>query len=693
MSCRTVAVFILAGAVTFAQGFRAIAKGQFYDGPGQPDIGSAYQAMGKGDYAQADRLMDQALGAALKSGPYVPAFATTVQQVADYYANSGLELKGESIYKNAIDMARRDQAGDAVTQLSGALANYYTSHGREVKGLALFVQVIADIEARNGTDAPELGPILTQAAWAAERVGNLSEAEALLKRAASIKPRQPKTVGGASALYVGTGAICGFISPQPFGLANFYLQHRRYAEAEQIYTAAIEAAKSPQEQIMALQLYAGMLRQRKRYAEAEATQMRIIDLRENSSTPGERQAAQWDRQNLAHLYMESGNYEGANKLIDEQVQRAQSSTNRGDVFQAMTMKTEALIHQGKMAEATSVVDQMLDSGDPNQPYQKQWAFYKKAEIADKAGDHKAAEQLREAATKSVQNQSSPDNMNATWEMFNKAQQAANAGRIDESLALVEQALSTAESASNPMAVCNNVYAVTNIAHMLINEKKQPAADRLVQRGLADAQQSCSRQNGMNFYDPVVSYYVARGFTEQAKRIADTWEENTIATKGQDSPMIEWILRKRAEIARAEQDEPQAAAFDGELLKRSEANHGPDSQEATSQRMQLARLASMRNDFARAEDLWRKTLPSIERLWGGTQMHASALGEIADFYTQAKRFDEAKQYAQRALDIAREADDSQPQFFQDKLANIERLAAEKTDSTRVGKWFNADRFNR
>src|SRR5206468_20359 len=116
-----------------------------------------------------------------------------------------------------------------------------------------------------------------------------------------------------------------------------------------------------------------------------------------------------------------------------------------------------------------------------------------------------------------------------------------AGHLDESLALVEQALSTAESSSNPIAVCNSIYQVTNVAHMLINQKREAVADRLVQRGLADAQQSCSRQNGMNFYDVAVSYYAARGFSEQAKRITDTWEENTVATKGQDSPTMEWIL--------------------------------------------------------------------------------------------------------------------------------------------------------
>ena len=711
-----VVLFLSSVVLACGQEFLISDQGQVQVPAWQETISRAYQSMGNGDFTVADKLMDQALAAAWSAGIHANGFVAAIQQVSGYYGGAGLEIKGNAILNRAIDLTIREKALEMRTQLECALANQYAAQGREMKALLLFRQILARIENQDGTESPELAGVLSQAAWAAERVGNLDEAEKWIKQASAV-PTRPATPARASARFVSisgiqrfSGRLSGGLSPfqTPIPLAQFYERHRRFAEAEQIYVAAIEKSEKPTEAVFPLQMYSQFLRGRKRYQEAEAVQKRIINIHEAMPAEGGSSPAHWDRQNLAQLYLESKNYEAANKLIDEQVtvaSRAPAST--GEYFNALTMKVEALSQQKNYAAAEVAAVELLHAAEHgDQQYQKHWAYSKLSQLADESGDSKKAAHFRDLATDAAKPLESQSGMLDPMRSLAEAQSAANAGRVDDALKLSDAALSAIESTPNRAVACGSLYSATGAAQILLSQQKVAAADTIIRKVSEVAEQNCGdRPNNAGWYDAVTGYYIARGLPEEAKRAASQWAALITAAKGEDSPNLESVIRRRIDIARAEQDMSEVSAQEENLLKRSETNHGPDSQMTIQQKQTVAATRSSRGDFAGAEELWLAAVRGTERLWDGTGVYASVLGQVADFYVQTHRLDEARKYAANAIEVSNQSEDegSSTQYYVDKLKEIDRLQKlEKHDNAEpelpvtqpavASKWFDSTRFS-
>src|SRR6476469_8800455 len=120
-----VVLFFTSVVLANGQEFLIADQGQVHVPAWQETISRAYQAMGNGDTALADKLMDQALAAAWSAGPRANGFVAGIQQVSGYDGSAGLELKGNALLKRAIDLATREKALEMRTQLECALANQF----------------------------------------------------------------------------------------------------------------------------------------------------------------------------------------------------------------------------------------------------------------------------------------------------------------------------------------------------------------------------------------------------------------------------------------------------------------------------------------------------------------------------------------------------------------------------------------
>ncbi|HNR30383.1 MAG TPA: tetratricopeptide repeat protein [Candidatus Hydrogenedentes bacterium] len=175
-------------------------------------LGRVYTSQGR--YDDAEKAFQEALCLKRKSlGGRHREVAVSLNNLADLYYVWGKEDKPESLYRDALDIHRRDQLNVEVCRALNGLALIHNARGEFVEAEELLKRAIEAHEKAQRREHPFLATVLVNLGILYTNQGRYEEAGPLFDRAAYIQdqvlradhPDVAVRLHGTSALYHATG--------------------------------------------------------------------------------------------------------------------------------------------------------------------------------------------------------------------------------------------------------------------------------------------------------------------------------------------------------------------------------------------------------------------------------------------------------------------------------------------------------
>jgi CHAT domain-containing protein/tetratricopeptide (TPR) repeat protein len=341
-------------------------------GPAHPKTASSLNDLAvffasQGENAKAEPLYQRALAIREKAlGSEHPDTAETLHNLAMSYRAQRQYAKAEPLAERALAIFEktlgRDHPDTAVPLYSLALV--YDAQGQYAKAEPLYQRLLAIYEKARGPEHPLTAVALTELASTYTAQGQYAKAEPLFERSLAIseKTRGPEHMLTAMSLN---------------SLASLYERQGRYSKAEPLYRRALaicEKARGPEhpETAVSLNNLANLYKEQGRYAEAEPLLLRALAINEKVQGLDDRDTAT-ALSNLALLYEAEGQYAKAEPrfiralAIDEKTlgpehrDTAVDLTNLGGLYRA---RTEYVKAEPLLARALAVYEKAVGGEHP-----------------------------------------------------------------------------------------------------------------------------------------------------------------------------------------------------------------------------------------------------------------------------------------------------------------------------------------
>jgi len=275
-----------------------------------------------------------------------PDLATSLNRLANLYANQGRYSQAQPLYTRALDIRERQLGADHpdVGSSLNNLANLYKSQGRYAEAEPLYRRALASGEQQLGADHPAVATTLNNLAELYRVQGRYAEAEPLYRRALASGEQQ-------------LGADHPAVATTLNNLAGLYKSQGRYAEAEPLYLRALaisEQQLGADHPAVATRLnnLAGLYESQGRYAEAEPLYLRALASGEQQ-LGADHPAVATRLNNLANLYYAQGRYAEAEPLYRRalSISEQQLGADHPDVATTLNNLANLYESQGRYAEA------------------------------------------------------------------------------------------------------------------------------------------------------------------------------------------------------------------------------------------------------------------------------------------------------------------------------------------------------
>jgi tetratricopeptide (TPR) repeat protein len=489
-------------------------------------------------------------------------------------------------------------------------------------------------------------------------------------------------------------------------LAGFYQRQGETAKAEGLLQKELAEAKAPQEAVRSLQRYGQFLISQQRWEEGAAQWEKLIALQSASARPEDRQMLAYSRVNLAHALMAGGKAEEALEIV-----RAHVAQSNGDAYQrADALRTYAgmLIQQQQLEEAEKVLEQIrqpsTSSGKNAAEMAKQAETMTDHLLADirqrqNRGDEALA--LRARAMARVSGTEGAGAPVPLWNLLQPVQELMRRQKYDEAMAQAQQIL--AEGLPRLRSHPQEIGAFANLIHSLPQGRQEERLQWIrtlltTLDGLRPADHPQVAQALGQFVGSAMQAGLSAG---EITRLLESEEKILVASKGEDSPALNDVSRRRAQFFSFRGDYADAAAEMKRALKRTEAASGAKSQMTLQMMRELTGTLQMTNESWPEEERLRLAL--IERSGPSMGMGGSVVQDmstLAGRYFAVGQRENAVSWMDRAIELAKKNPHtaSAVQGFEQQRnhfassQNQVQPSANPFYGPAPGRWFNTGDFS-
>ncbi len=609
-----------------------------------------------------------------------PRFAGWVQQLATIYQNAGLNAQARALLQDALQrttplgdanpakMAILDTLGESWRN-DGNLLKAVTYLEQEAAAAAVAKPAQAPAQSFRATFAMVLGPNVV---YSGHRLQYGNNPVSVYNRLVSLYQQlgRPEVAAAVASKILALSA-----NDQP-ALAAFYEQHGQLDEAAAIYRKMAENSTDPQAASNAWQSLANLDARQQRFKDAIDAMQKAVAAVQQSGNPEARDQSLWMRISLAGFMASAGLLDETDQAYAELRQEFRNGPEQGRVIAA---QAQYLAGTDRGVQGETLLKQYL-AADPNmEPQDKRSTYFQLANLARGMGNSKASEEYQQAA-QALEPTPQPTAVAAAPRILindelQKAQQAADAGRLDEAYRLALHAADTAGQATDGQQA---EWRIPPIAQKLAANKEMAKADQLFQHLLASAQASPAVPRNI-LIGATRSY--ARSLTGQPDRANDapaaieSFRRVLADANGPDSATLLEALRMKLDLVRTQ---AQWSAVDGvgrDLLQAQESMSGNTSEAYLLDLQSVASMYTATSDFAHALPLRRKAVAISDLLavpngspdWRRSQTRMDAAMALAHLH----QFEEAETLAQEAVALSATARTPMPNLSQ-QLEMIRQL---------------------
>jgi tetratricopeptide (TPR) repeat protein len=614
----------------------------------QNNLQAAYDARSKGRMSEAEQLVEKAWEQIRAAGPGAgEAFASAVQQIAQFRFEQGLDLKAEAIYGSALDATLTLGEKSPVYQsLLSGLGQIYTQERRTVRAQRIFEQLLVIADRHPGLNPWVIRSTMSSLASLYEQAGNYAEAEALFKRMS--EARYESGDGGAPTALDSSA------------LAQFYFRRGRTGEAERMMRDGLaEAEQAPGTNswllVSRLNDLISILRSSQRYGEAEELETRVIAAQDASSQANGWIGFRFDVQQLAEMYFEAGDYKQAFNALNDEVSRladlkgVQSPEYRQGLLSLATLQSR----QNNYGEAEKTLQECLASTDAADPT-RDTALWQLAEVYDRTGQPEKARDVREKIRQQQREREGPNTERDIQQAVEDANQAINGGEPDRAQDIAAHALAMAENSLGPSA-CFQIQALSSVARSIAAQGRMSAATQMIERMAQLADRAPCSQIPPHYSGTgiLIEFEKSRGNWAEVERLLRLQLEKLEAANGVDSPALAQTLEELARAA-LNQDKPGAAeSLWLEDLRIQEETQGAGHPALIQVLKFVAWFYDAANQPDKAERMWQRALALSEKSCAPTDPgFAYLLAEYADHLANLNELERAGARYQQALEMLR-----------------------------------------
>ncbi len=656
--------------------------------PQQDPINAAlqavWQARNEGRFEDAAAARDQARSLLQRSPVDAPQYQGWVQQVAQAYQSSGVNLQARAILQDALTRtAPLGNSHPAHVGMLSALADSWWQDGSLLKAAGYLEQAAAaQAEAPPPATAPAApagkfmisGGISFSRLVAVNGFGPVGFNSSIYTytRLADLYQQ----LGRPDAVAAVAARIRTLAANDPTALARFYEQRGQLDDAAAIYQKAAEQSADPQVKASAWQALASLDQRQQRYSDAAAALQQAIAALESSDQPGVRDQTQWIRQGLARTLGQAGQIDRGDRIFQQLIQQTAGTAQAG---QTLISYAQYLADTKRGSQAETLLKESLAGGVASQdPQQQAGVYFTLANLASQAGNAKAAESYRKQAQALQPQPNPPAGQQSLSEDIRKTNAALSQRQFEDAYSLALQVLDTAPQASDRFQV---EWFIPNVANQLAANRQPAKAEQLFQRlfALMETWQPDSVQHLIT---------VSQNYLQFLMGQKDRWGDVPAAleqvrgllasSNGPDSGTLAQPVRMKLEFERNHAQWQAAQASGHDLLELQESLSGNTSAPYLSDLQSVARVYTAAGDFATALPLFRKAIAIADLVstpnndWSRPATRMEAAQTLANL----KQFDEAVKLAEEAVAVAKAGPSPQPYLTQqlEQIRQMQQSAA-------------------
>jgi hypothetical protein len=616
------------------------------------------EAAAKRDLAR--KLLDQI--------PADSQFGNAVWNVAQLYQGSGLSAQALAIGQQGLARATTLENRIQLLQMVG---DFYAQERNLLQAVAWREKLIAALdeaaakpaEPNSGSDWVAIARFSGSRSF--RSIGGDRRTSAYQQLA-----NLYQELGRPDAVAATTKRMMG-LAKDPATLAQFYEQQGQLDEAAAIYKKQAEQT-DPTMRAGALQSLANVYEQEQRHADsADALQQANVALNA-SGKPELQQQTVWNRMTLAKRLNLAGQTPAADQVY-EQLLAETSSAPEGTYLQVLIDYANYLGYTQREAQSHALLSDYLSGHTNLQPGDETNLLFQLAASARRSGDSKVADRYQEAAMEKQRgSQPAPVPQILIGPDLQKAQAAANAGKLDEAFEIASQALATASRAADREQI---VWQVANLATQLVN-RKQPAKAKQLYEHLFAVVETWSADNPQALINAAANYagfLMASDRWNEAPAAIKQHRDLIVATRGADNISVGDALRETMQFEKMHGTPQGAIKVAQELLALHESLGGNTSDLYLGAAEELAREYQSSGDLGSAVAILRHNVEIADLAFRpGDVRRAQIRMAAAMAMAQQRQFDEAESLAAEAVAISKATRPPQDYAFSAQLEQIRQM---------------------
>jgi len=625
-----------------------------------------WEAHNNGRFEDATRYRDEARRLLAKIEPETPQFATSAAQLAGVYANAAMTVEARTILEGALERVARAHPDRAA--LLTALADSWEEDRNLLKALVYREQAAAAHETARGTTSPW---------YQSERVayvGRRGFPGDAHQRLTDLYRRLGRPDAAAA-----TRAKMRELAKDDTRLGEIAEQEGRTDEAAAIYKriadqAAATTSTDPWPSLNALQSLARLYERDARYADAVTAWRRAVGVIESSANPNPSIVVGM-RLQLAAALKQVGELEAAEQLHQQTIADAPPEM----LPQSLTSYANFLGFTDRATQGMQLLKDHLSRG-LLQPWGESMALSVLSQFARRGGDSKLAEEYQKSAMAKQTTRPEEKDRNFINPYFQKAQSAANAGRVEEGFALAMEAMSAAWHAVDRNSIVGFVSSIANAlanrtprrdpeAYEKASEKAAQLFDRLFT--LVESWNGQTRQPLLEAREQYVRFLMHPDRRDKAEDAIARYREAVIAARGEGSGWLEKVLQLKLQLIDESNQPERRVALARDLLQFEESLSGKTSDAYMRAVQLLANTFQNSGDPASALPLFLQAVAISDLAFEkGDSQRGYARTQAAYTLARLGRFDEAEKLIDEAMAIKLRP--PQPNLFQSQAAEIQRM---------------------
>jgi tetratricopeptide (TPR) repeat protein len=614
---------------------------------GTPYFAQAQKELAENPAADVLTLVRQGWTAVKAEGCSDEAYADGVWSASRLLSNLGRDLEVDAVTSEALAACVSPALFLVRAQIEIRHAHELARRRDRVKA-EKFMKASAEREEAWGADSSALVSLRTTLAFMEEQQGDWKEAERILKAALAAGKPDQRTWPKDNFMFT-RRALLSYGEPYQL-LAALYGRHERTAEAVQIYRDHVaDTQGTPQEHVMALRELAQSLAAHGFNEEAVKVQRQVLQVETSTAGPFNNSAG--EKTTLASYEIRAGQKEEGMRILQSELERtvAEKGLDSPEYHWARSNLVENAIQAGEFEMAEKLAREDLERAQKAADRETGLlvnAMSNLSRVLYAKGNTYAAGELQKQTS-----EISLKTMSGRWgelqRSFAEVQKLNNEGKTAEAMARVEsiagnyfpfqtgefwQFLPAAQSFLN---VPQHKAEAVRVAEIVMSVAEREGLE-------GDPRSGSLLAEWANFYGGNL------GDAATANKLLEQLETVIRECCGEHSPRMQMVLNGRLALTREPAD--RIAAL--ERLRDFEVQvFGPDSQDAENSTIMLAQIYLSSGEWGMAQETYGKALEiSSERDGMKTSQYVNLMGRVAMDFSNHGKHQAALEMIEQALKL-------------------------------------------